>query len=402
MFPATNQSRLSLLLCFLAVSLVPPAARSDEPAGSNADSNRAELRNRFQAGLDEIRQKYDLPGMTAAFALPDGDVVAFATGMADQERSRKMTVDTRMLAGSVGKTFVAATALALDHDGKLLLDDKIEKYLGKEPWFEKLPGAHEITVRQLAMHQSGVADHVYDPRFVARARRLFAAPDSDPNQYFKPKELVEFILDRDSLFQPGKGYAYTDTGYILLGLIIERAAGKSYYDQVQTRFLKPLKLTRTSPADRLELANLAAGYVAKDNPFGLPQKVTTDDGAMRYNPRTEWTGGGLVSNPQDLVRWAKALYEGKALKRPYLEELIAGGDKSKKRWYGLGVSVAQTEMGMSYGHSGWTPGYLTLLSYFPAERVALAVQVNSDLRNDMLGAVMSLFNDVLQAVGSAQ
>lgn len=396
-----NTSRLVLLLGGLAISLVAATAWSAEPVPT--DARRAELKARFQAGLDDICKKYDLPGATAAYAQPDGQVQAFASGLADKESGAKMTVDTRMPAGSVGKTFVAATALALAQDGKLSLEDKIEKWLKAEPWFEQLPNAHEITVRQLMMHRSGVADHVYDPQFAVKARRMTAALDTNPDAYFKPAELIGFILNREPLFAPGKGYKYTDTGYILLGLIIERAGGASYYDQVRRRFIEPLKLTRTEPADRRDLANLAAGYLAADNPFRLPQKITTAAGVMRYNPATEWTGGGLVSNPQDLVRWAKALYEGRALEKPYVEELVAADplDEGKEHWYGLGVSVTRSELGTSYGHGGWSPGYLTHLAYFPAQRVAVAVQINSDARDDMLGDVMALVQDALQTFGPA-
>jgi D-alanyl-D-alanine carboxypeptidase len=397
---STNQSRLGLLLCGLAVLLLPATAQSAEPA---ADAKLAELKTRFQAGLDAIREKYDLPGMTAAYALPDGQVVAFSSGLADKETGKKMTPQTRMPAGSVGKTFVAATALGLAQDGKLSLDDKIEKWLGDEPWFDQLPGARDITVRHLMMHRSGVADHVYDPQFAVEAKKMTGALDTNPDAYFKPRELVRFILNRKPLFAPGEGFKYTDTGYILLGLVIERAGGASYYDQVRRRFLEPLELDDTRPADRRDLANLAAGYLAADNPFGLPQKITTDDGVMRYNPLTEWTGGGLVSTPENLVRWFKALYEGKALTKPYVEELVAADphDQGKKEWYGLGVYVNHRESGTGYGHGGWSPGYLTHVDYFPAQKVAIAVQVNSDARDDMLGEVLGLMVDVLQTVGKA-
>src|SRR5262249_36331795 len=153
------------------------------------------------------------------------------------------------------------------------------------------------------------------------------------------------------------------------------------YDQARKRFLEPLKLKLTEPANRRDLRNLAAGYLSPGNPLGLPVKITSG-GKLRYNPASEWTGGGLGSNPQDLVRWAKALYEGRALKKPYLDELLAADpkDRKKSKWYGLGVSVIQSDLGISYGHGGWSVGYLTHVAYSPAERVAVAAQVNTDVR----------------------
>ena len=386
----------------LMLAIWPIPAHAEAPA-SAVDNNRlTALEKRFQAGLDAICMKHRLPGITAAYALPDDSVAAFASGMADKENSAKMTVDTRMPAGSVGKTFVAATAIGLAQDGKLSLDDKIQKWLGEQSWFSDLPNAQEITIRHLLMHRSGLVDHIYEPAWIDKARQMVKNLDNDPDAYFKPVELVQFVLKRKPLFPAGQGFKYTDTGYILLGMIIERAGGASYYNQVRQRFLNPLKLTLTEPADHRDITNLAAGYLSVQNPFGLPPKITAD-GKLRYNPASEWTGGGLVSNPQDLARWAKALYEGRALGKPYMNDLIAGDpkDKDKPKRYGLGVYVTQSNLGISYGHGGWCVGYLSHVAYYPAQRVAVAVQVNTDVRDDMLPPLMALTQDVLQTIGKA-
>lgn len=360
----------------------------------------AQLQKRFQAGLDAIVTKYDLPGMTGAYALPDGRVVAFASGLADKESRAKMQTDTRMPAGSVGKTFVAATVIALAQDGKLSLDDKVQKWLGSGPWFRDLPNGRELTIRHLLMHRGGLADHIYDPRWIGEVRQMTSTLDKNPDAYFKPVDLVKFILKREPLFAPGQGFKYTDTGYILLGLIIERAGAGAYYDQVRQRFLQPLGLNLTEPADHRDIPNLAAGYLAAKNPLGLPEKITAD-GKLRYNPATEWTGGGLVSNPQDLVRWAKTLFEGRALAKPYLDQLLATDpkDRDKPRKYALGVYITKSELGTSYGHGGWSVGYLSHVDYYPAERVAIAFQTNTDVRDDMLADLLGLIKDVLKTVG---
>lgn len=392
----------STRLLWIVAATIPPswgASAAAEETVSLADPNpKASFEQRFQAGLDRIRVKYELPGMTAAYVLPDGRVAAFACGMADIESGEKMTIQTRMPSGSVGKMFVAAMVVGLSRDGKLSLDDRIEKWLGDEPWFKELPNAREITVRHLLMHRSGLADHIYDPAWIRSARQLVRSLDADPDAYYKPAELVKYILNREPLFPAGQGFKYTDTGYILLGLIIERVGGATYYDQIRRRFLEPLQLKLTEPADRRDIAGLATGYLSPQNPFGLPEKITSG-GKLVYNPASEWTGGGLVSNPQDLVRWAKALFEGKALDKPYLDELLATDpkDRDKASKYGLGVYITDSELGTSYGHGGWSVGYLTHVAYYPAQRVAVAVQVNTDIRDDLLGDVQALIKDVLQS-----
>jgi D-alanyl-D-alanine carboxypeptidase len=236
-----------------------------------------------------------------------------------------------------------------------------------------------MTVRHLLTHSSGLPDHVYDPDFgPALLNQESAAP------YLLPRELVGFVLDDEPLFPAGRGWAYTDTGYVLLGLIIEEVTGRGYADVLETRFLDPLELVRTE-AQKNPIPRLAAGYLASDNPFGLPEKIL-QGGALVLDPWTEYTGGGLVSNPQDLVRWAKALYEGEAMDALYLDELLGSAvttDDTGSSSYGLGVSIRATPLGLTYGHTGWFPGYNTLLAYYPDHGLAVAFQTNTDTGVDL-------------------
>jgi D-alanyl-D-alanine carboxypeptidase len=362
----------------LAALTFPPS-----PGWAAGGPDLARLAERFQAELDRLRGEAGFPGATAAFILADGRCFSCATGYADQEDKVRMRPDARMPAGSVGKTFVAAVALSLAQEGRLGLDDKIDKWLGKEDWFSRLPNGREITLRMLLTHSSGLTDHVYDPRFVQAVARQAALRDRDPDFYFTPRQLVEFVLDKPPLFAPGKGYSYSDTGYILAGMIIERATGSTYYEQLRKRFLLPLKLRLTVPADHREIPGLASGYMSPNNPLGLPAK-TVADGKMVFNPASEWTGGGLASNPRDLVRWAKELYEGRVMAKPYLDELLTSGatDRTGKTRYGLGVSIRETEFGTAYGHGGWFPGYVTAMAYWPRHKVAVAAQINTDVNPD--------------------
>jgi D-alanyl-D-alanine carboxypeptidase len=336
----------------------------------------AALDAKFQAELDALRAEYKFPGATAAYVLPNGDAGVVATGLSDVEAGTPMTVRSRMLPASIGKSFVAATVLALANEGVLGLDDPISKWLGDKPWFKRLPNADAITLRQLLTHRSGLPDHVGTEAFVRDVAKRW----SEPGNPFPPEALIAYVLDKPALFKPGEGYAYSDTGYILVGLIIEKATGHTYYDEVTRRFLKPLHLTLTGPSSR-NMPGLAAGYMPKENPFGLPTKTTSAPGVMTYNPVEEWTGGGLVSNSLDLANWAKALYEGHAMAGPYLDALLRatprkGGDPA--HGYGLGVFVDATPLGTTYGHGGWIPGYASDMIYYKDYRVAIAVQINTD------------------------
>jgi D-alanyl-D-alanine carboxypeptidase len=221
---------------------------------------------------------------------------------------------------------------------------------------------------------------VRDPRFVESWRR---GREADPDYAPTPRQSIDYILDQPPLFPPGHGYEYSDTGYLIVGLIIEKAAHTSYYDFVTNRFLEPLHLRLTRPSDRRDLPDLAAGYSPPINPLGLPAK-SMERGRLAWNPALEWTGGGLASNPQDLVRWAGALFEGRAMAGSYLPEMLAGmpGNPAREPGgsrYGLGVRIAETPLGTTYGHGGSMPGHRSQLIYFPARKIAIAIQVNTDV-----------------------
>jgi D-alanyl-D-alanine carboxypeptidase len=372
----------------IAVGVVIATVVACSTRNDQSDGQLVGLKARFQAALDHIHDEAQstdarFPGATAAFILPDGRVIGCATGYSDTELGIPMRADMRMPSGSIGKTYVAAVTLSLVYDGMLSLDDKISKWMGDEEWFSKLPNGPEITLRMLLNHSSGLVDHVFDaPAFQAAARKLFSSGDA--NRYFTPRELVKFVLNRRPLFPAGHGFHYSDTGYILVGMIIEKATGTPYYELLERRFLDPLHLHYTVPADRRRVPDLAQGYAVRSSAlFGVPHKVVKD-GELVFNPLTEWTGGGLFNNPQDLVRWAKALYEGRAMRGPYLADLLGSAVKTgpgdAAPLYGLGVEILQTPFGRAYGHSGFFPGYLSTLRYFPAYQVAVAMQINTDAK----------------------
>lgn len=337
------------------------------------------LTQAVQTVLDEAQHQYGFPGATAAYVLPDGTVGVVATGMADVEAKTPMTVQSRMLAASIGKTFVGATAIALAQEGMLDLDAPISRYVGDRPWFSRLPNHANITLHHLLTHSSGLPDHVHLASFATAVSRHW----QEPGNPFPPTSLLEFVLDQPPLFAPGTAWAYSDTGYILAGLVIEAATGRHYYDDIQTRFLTPLGLTLTSPANRRWLPGLAAGYMAADNPFGLPPKTTTADGVMAWHPGFEWTGGGLVSNARDLAVWGAALFGGQAMPGDYLDDLLQAvsvSPDSDDVQYGSGVGIYRSgPFGPVYGHGGWIPGYSSSLRYYADYDVAIGFQINTDI-----------------------
>ncbi|MFY9572299.1 MAG: serine hydrolase domain-containing protein, partial [Blastocatellia bacterium] len=297
-------------------------------------------------------------------------------GLADVENKIPLKPTDRMLAGSIGKTYAAAVMLQLVQEGQVKLDSKVDRWFGKEAWFPRLPNARDLTLRMLMNHSSGIPEHVLNKDFIAAMKK-------DPDRIWKPEELIAYILDSKPLFAAGQGWSYADTNYILVGMIFERVTKRTLYGEVGRRILRPLKLERTIPSDRRTLPEVITGYSMPNSPFGFEGRVIID-GKFIINPQMEWTGGGFASTAEDLARWAKYLYEGSVLKKATLEQMLSGVEAKEGRGsgagnrYGLAVQIRPSDWGVSYGHGGWFPGYLSEMEYFPQHKIAVAVQFNTD------------------------
>jgi D-alanyl-D-alanine carboxypeptidase len=323
--------------------------------------------------LDRLQQKHGFPGATCSYILSNGTLGEIATGFADREHRKLMTIRSRMLAASIGKSFVAATVLSLASEHLLNLDDLLSRSLGKHHWYTRLPNHDTISIRHLLTHSAGLPDHVHKKEFLQLLSN---------NNFLSVDSLLECILDEPPLFDAGKGWAYTDTGYILLGLVIEAVTGKTYYEEVERRFLIPLKLNDTTPSNQPTLLGLVPGYTGRDNFFGLPRKTVDTIGSLVWNPVIEWTGGGLISTSRDLAIWAKLLYEGHVMQSNYLKELLQSvsvGDGEFAKRYGAGVVIIENSpLGEKLGHLGVIPGYTSSMQYYPKYKVSIAFQLNTD------------------------
>lgn len=379
------------LILFFTICLLSTVAVQ----GQTAVANTTALKTALQLKLDEWHKAGSFPGATLGVVLANGESFGLAVGFSDRDAKTPMTPSDRMLAGSVGKTFAAATALQLIKEGRIGLDDKIEKYLGSEPWFSRLPNAKDITVRQLMNHTSGLVRYEFKEQFT---KDLTA----NPEKVWKPAELVAYLLDEKPPFEAGKGWDYSDTNYIVLGMIIEKVTGRKFYDEANRRLLKPLKLTNTIPQDGPRLKGVVQGYAGPNNPFGGTDAMIVN-GKFAINPQFEWTGGGYASTAYDLARWAKMIYEGKAFSLDLLPQVLDGvaapmlGRETK---YGLGAIIRKTPVGTSYGHSGFFPGYMTDMAYFPEQKVAVAVQVNTSVGRSLGKPLSRVLVEVMEVIAA--
>src|SRR5688572_17345610 len=354
----------------LAPILVAAVLWTQVPAAERLDAAQSSA---LQARLDAFVDGGRVPGASAGLAWSNGRAIELVSGRRERGEEQPLAPADRFLAGSTGKTFVAAVALQLAAEGKLELDARIAERLEGEPWFARLANARELTLRHLLSHRSGLERYEFKPEF---ARDLKAEPD----RVWQPADLLAYVLGDEPLFAPGKDFAYSDTNYIVVGLLIERATDQTLYAQVQERLLGPLELTGVVPSDARVVPGLVQGHAGERDPLGLPDRVIDDQGRFCINPQFEWAGGGFASTGGDLARWARALYAGSVLDDVTRAAMLAGQEApelGRGVRYGLGVIQWSTEHGPAWGHAGFFPGYLTEMRYWPEHGIAVAVQVNT-------------------------
>jgi D-alanyl-D-alanine carboxypeptidase len=231
-----------------------------------------------------------------------------------------------------------------------------------------VPNAAALTMRLLLSHRSGIPNHVEFPELVDAVRSAAMA-----QRRLSPFESFTFVLDRPAVFAPGSGYLYSDTGYLLAGFVLERVLATKYEDELRRRFLSPLGLTATSPADRPDLPGLVPGYLPNLNTLGMPARTVDDAGRLLVDPSFEWTGGGLITTSADLARWMAMLFQHDTL-RPASALMTRIPDNHAR--YGLGLSLRDGADGPLWGHSGWYLGYRTEVAYSSAKSAGVAFQTN--------------------------
>src|SRR5688572_7117224 len=189
---------------------------------------------RLQFKLDSLRTAGNFPGLSISIIDKDNKTNSFVSGFSDVEKQIPLTAKHLLMQGSVGKTYVAAIAIVLIKNGKLGLDEKVSTYLSKYDWYSRIPNASSITVRQIMNHTSGVMRYEFKPDFINDLNAI-------PTKTWKPDELLKYVLDEKASFPAGEGWEYSDTNYILLGMIIEQLTGKKYYELLHEKILEPYK-----------------------------------------------------------------------------------------------------------------------------------------------------------------
>ena len=342
------------------------SAAGPDSTGGSEQASTADL----DAALKKSFRESEAPGVVAAVQTPEYTWVR-ALGVADRASGESMTPEMHHRIGSVTKTFTATLLLQAADEELLSLDDTIDQYV------EGVPNGDKITLRQMADMTSGIASYTADDQWVKEW-------SSDPYRVWKPEELAQAGIKDSPQFDPGTEWFYSNTNYVLLGLVLEQVTGKPIGELYREQIIEPLGLKNTSFPDQADSSipePHAQGYTFQGQSSGDKPIDSTD-----WSPSEAWTAGSMISTVEDLLVYGRALGTGKGLLPPEkqserLDSFVSDvpplnqpplkGDLA----YGIGLGKDHGWV----GHNGEIPGFNTYLFYHPELDAVVAVEVNSDI-----------------------
>ena len=333
----------------VATAELPPGARDAMP-----ETTASELEAAATAGFEQAATD----GAVVAVQSPDGTWIQ-AFGVADPATGAALEADEFFRIGSITKTFTGSLILQLAEEGELSLEDPIDEYV------DGVTNGDAITLRILMDMTSGIASYSLDP---ATANTYLTAPTT----VWTPEELLDAGLALPPLFEPGAQFNYSNTNFILLGEVIEEVTGQPYPDVLAERILDPLSLGDTSFPDD---AAIPEPHPQGASLQGTPDGSTTPIDATDWSPSFAWTAGQLISTPEDLLVWGRALGTGQGL-----YDVDTGVERltsfpGEDGGYGLALGCINGWV----GHTGEIPGFNTTVFYDTAADTTVIVITNSDI-----------------------
>ena len=314
--------------------------------------------------VEAQRKAQEIPGVSLAVCRDGKIVKASGYGVANVEWDIPVTPETIFQSGSVGKQFTATAVMMLVEEGKLGLDDKISKFIPEAPvaW-------NDVTVRSVLTHTSGIADYGGEEDTMGKGVINF-------RKDYTEEELIRVFAKMPKDFPTGEKWSYSNTGYVLLGVIIHRVTGKFYGDFLQDRVFKPLGMTSTRIISEADIVpHRSSGYrlvkgELKNQEWVSPTLNTTADGA-------------LYTNVLDLAKWDSALYTTKLIKRSSLDAMWTPAKltSGKTYPYGFGWDLASKQGHRAVSHDGAWQGFTMSMSRYLDDRLTVIVMTNLDSDN---------------------
>jgi len=359
--PLLIATGIILIVCLVSAGCTQAASSPRTDAGARQDSPPADVSDRLQNLSEMAIREAGIPGMQIEVSTPHW-TWNNAFGNASPVTGEPAQPGMRFLIASVSKTFTSVAVQKLAEEGRLSLDDPIDRWL--EPGLvARIPNGHAITIRQLLDHTSGIADY---NETAINLREL-----SDPDTPVPYQAGLEMGIQDSPLYPPGTNYTYSNVNYILLTLIVDKAAGVPYEDYATRKILVPAGLNETffQHTNHIPGPHMRATMPAGDGSFMdfTDCYVLFDRGA-----------GDIVSTAADLNRFHRALREGKIINRSSLARMEMPTPQSGPAGYGLGYStnvIAPSNVTVQ-GHTGGYPGSFTFWYYLPDEDTYVTWNLN--------------------------
>lgn len=340
-----RRNRLAVFVAFsglgLVGGLIAPNAASATPAGRPADA--------VQQRLDALVRNDGFPAALASVTRRDGSVRNHTAGVGDLKTRARVPVDGQVRIGSNTKSFTAVTVLQLVGEGKVDLDRPVETYLPGIVRGDGIDGRN-ITVRQILQHTSGLPS--YTNTFGKGLLPL-------QHTYFEPRELLDRAFGQKATSRPGAKWEYSNTNYIVAGLIVEKVTGRPLREEITKRVVRRAGLRHTY------FPNVGDQTIREPHPHGYhrddPKAPLTD--VTEEDPSQGWGAGQIVSTPSDVNRFFSALLGGRLLAPAQLAQMrttVPAPMMGKGVRYGLGLTSTPLSCGgVAWGHGGDFPGYHT-------------------------------------------
>jgi len=329
----------------------------------NPYTTRAEDLARYANDLLQSRYAADAPG--GALLVARGDKVLFraARGHADVDKNVPLRADSVFRIGSMTKQFAAAGLLQLVDAGRVKLEDPLSKYV------PEYPGGDRITVLQLLNHTAGVRNYTAIPGYMNEPVR----------RDLTTAQMIDVFKNEKPVFEPGSKWDYSNSGYILVGALIEAASGKPWHEYLRQALFAPLGMKNTGYAGDAKLAaRVVNGHTYQGNKL-LPARMMSMTQAH--------AAGGLVSNVDDLLKWTRALHEARVLKNGTYAKMITpvGPAADPVIGCGFGVFSEPVRKSRALSHGGRIFGFMSSLTYLPGPDITVVVLENDDQDNDRIG-----------------
>jgi len=356
---STSARALARTLTPLALSAILLVTLTGTSCGTTpfVKSFPAETRKQMEQVVDAKVDAYHLPGIVVGVWVPGRGTWIIARGKADLETGKKLKSTMKFRITGTTKPFTSTLLAMLDDEGKLSLDDKLSMY------FPEVPGSKNISIRRLLNHTSGLFDYEEDDTFDRTVR-------TKPLTGWTPEQLVGIGISHPPYFSPGAGFHYSNTNYILAGLIAEKVTGNTAVREMNKRMFNELGLQDTSLPDGPDIVgDYSHGYYNDFSSGALVDITNTDQSSY-------WTAGAIISSLEDLHVWSKALADGQLLSSKGHDEqmtfVTVPGGEAHGEMYGLGVSDLKGWL----GHDGANYGYNSAMYHLPSKDATIVVLAN--------------------------